>query len=262
MPRKTKENVEENSVKVEKKALSTSKKVTSTPPTPKIANKSEKKASTKKKTTTKKSTAIKKETAKVSQKKALSEPIMEYYDLPYRYNQTIVKILAQTPKCLFIYWDIADEDRQNLETTYGSNFFEITKPVLIVHNETMHYQFEVEINDFANSWYLPIQDASCQYHIELVRKKISSQPSFTEYVPISTSNKIDAPNDHVLFEKFTPTVSYRNLQTNATTQKDFSYMNSKTNLSSIEKLYHLVYQKELLEEFTSDSFNNPSSNFQ
>ena len=30
--------------------------------------------------------------------------IAEYYDLPYRYNQTIVKLLYQTPTTLFIYW--------------------------------------------------------------------------------------------------------------------------------------------------------------
>ena len=28
--------------------------------------------------------------------------ILEYYDLPYRYNQTTVKILAQTPSILFV----------------------------------------------------------------------------------------------------------------------------------------------------------------
>ena len=37
--------------------------------------------------------------------------IVEYYDLPYRYNQTVVKVLAQTPNTLFVYWDISDDDR-------------------------------------------------------------------------------------------------------------------------------------------------------
>ena len=40
------------------------------------------------------------------------EYLLEYYDLPYRYNETIVKILAQTPKKLFVYWDISDKDRR------------------------------------------------------------------------------------------------------------------------------------------------------
>ena len=79
---------------------------------------------------------------------------MEYYDLPYRYNQTVIRVLAQTPSTLFIYWDISDKDRKNFEKQYGENFFQETKPVLIVHNDTLGYSFEVEINDFANSWYL------------------------------------------------------------------------------------------------------------
>ena len=45
-----------------------------------------------------------------------------------------------------------------------------TKPVLIITNKTMNYTFEVEINDFANSWYLPLNDPDCDYSVELGRK--------------------------------------------------------------------------------------------
>ena len=41
--------------------------------------------------------------------------IVEYYDLPYRYNQTVIKILAQTPHSIFIYWDISDADRNAID---------------------------------------------------------------------------------------------------------------------------------------------------
>ena len=53
-----------------------------------------------------------------------------------------------------------------METTSFSK----TKPVLIIHNETMNYSFEIEINDFANSWYLHVNDADCKYVIELGRR--------------------------------------------------------------------------------------------
>ena len=48
--------------------------------------------------------------------------LLEYYDLPYRYNETVVKILAQTPKRLFVYWDIADSDREKYIKTFGEDF--------------------------------------------------------------------------------------------------------------------------------------------
>ena len=85
--------------------------------------------------------------------------VLEYYDLPYRYNETIVKLLYQTPTTLFVYWDISDEDKQKYIKQYGEYFFYNTKPVLIVKNKTLHYQYEVEINDFANSWYLQVNDS-------------------------------------------------------------------------------------------------------
>ena len=44
--------------------------------------------------------------------KKRNEFLSEYYDLPYKYNKTVVKILAQTPKTLFVYWEISDKDRE------------------------------------------------------------------------------------------------------------------------------------------------------
>ena len=96
----------------------------------------------------------------------------EFYDLPFRYNQTIIRILAQTPTTLFVYWEISDEDRTALKKQYGEYFFEITKPVLVVYNETLNYSFEIDIDDFANSWYLTVDDSNSKYKIELGRLKL------------------------------------------------------------------------------------------
>ena len=79
--------------------------------------------------------------------------------MPTRYSQTVVKILAQTPKMLFVYWDISEEDRNNYIAQYGEDFFNNTVPFLRVKNQTENYTFEVDVDDFANSWYLPINDA-------------------------------------------------------------------------------------------------------
>ena len=65
-----------------------------------------KKNSARRSSTTSKTTRKKKDTTKPD--------IIEYYDLPFRYNQTTVKILAQTPTNLFIYWDISDADKTSL----------------------------------------------------------------------------------------------------------------------------------------------------
>ena len=112
---------------------------------------------------TKSSTQEKPKTTRKRTKKAETNYIVEYYDLPYRYNQTVVKVLAQTPNSLFVYWDISDSDRENYIQKYGEDFFYTTRPVLKIYNDTLNYNFEIEVDDFANGWYIKVNDADCLY---------------------------------------------------------------------------------------------------
>lgn len=235
-----------------------------------------KKAETKAKKTTTKSTTKKKNTRKskvIPVKSILSRTrkpkkvnttstSLEYYDLPYRYNQTIVKILAQTPSILFVYWDISDIDRENFIKTYGENFFNTTKPVLLIHNKTKNYTFEVEINDFANSWYLRMQEPDCEYEIELGRR---SYENTSQYVYVTSSNNLISPNDHILFERTDFThIKFKNVKTGHIEQKDFGSLRLLTNIDNIYNKKHKVYRfyEELYKDEILDSrkmFANPSS---
>lgn len=212
---------------------------------------------TSKKKVTKKPSTTKK---KISAKKRKID-IVEYYDLPYRYNQTMVKVLAQTPTNLFIYWDISDKDRKNFETQYGEDFFESTKPVLIVYNDTLGYNFEVEINDFANSWYLHVNDSKCDYRIELGRRPIKKTEKInTDYIYVSMSNEIESPNDHILFDRKQKMVYFRNVKTGIQTEKQItsiSFMRNMGKIYNIYDLYKSIYQDENIEELYNTS--NPSS---
>lgn len=284
MPRKTKE-LQETPVKDTKKIATkkaTTKKVASTSKNSTITKKTETKKDTNKNAITKTSTktsrgtttkkATKKDTISKTTKRKPSGTIskrksttstIEYYDLPVRYNQTIVKILAQTPNMLFVYWDIADIDRKTFEEHYGNNFFKETKPVLIVRNETMNYFFEIEINDFANSWYLHINDPDCKYNIELGRRPLTHISTIKEnYIYVSSSNKIDSPNNHILFERFNPNVTYRNLKNGNTVKRDFSSLSKYKNMQKIYNIYDLyktIYKDELFGEITNENITNPSS---
>ena len=199
-----------------------------------------------KKTTTKNKTATK----KTAPKKTAITPV-EYYDLPYRYNQTIVKILVQTPTKLFIYWDISDEDKENYKKIYGEDFFEKSKPVLVVHNKTMNYTFEVDINDFANSWYLDVNDSKCDYNIELGRRPLENNDITEDYIYISSSNETQAPNDRILYNIDENNVSFKNVKTNLTFSKNIA-LNKK--IYSTNKLYKNAYKKDVLENLSSSTF--------
>lgn len=285
MPRKTKESKEiEKEIKpekaVKKAKTTTTKKVATTSKKATTAKKRTTKttstaknttATTKKKTTTstaKRKTPTKKATKKTTKKTATKKKveIVEYYDLPYRYNQTIVKVLAQTPTNLFIYWDISDKDRKNFEKQYGENFFETTRPILIVHNDTLNYSFEVEINDFANSWYLHVADSKCNYRIELGRRPIAKTEKLnTDYIYVTTSNKIESPNDRILFDNNQKMVYFRNVKTGMQTAKEvtsISFIRNMGKIYNIYDLYKAIYQDEDIEkiyDLSNPSSGNPSS---
>ena len=281
MPRRTKEQIEldnkEKEVKKAKTTKSTTKKTTAKKTTTKKAVATTKKkepvkketakktsSTTKKatKTTAKKTSVAKKTTTrKKSVKKQEKVVPVEYYDLPYRYNQTIVKVLAQTPSTLFTYWDISDEDRKNYEKHYGEDFFNNTKPVLIVYNDTLGYSFEVEINDFANSWYLHVADSKCDYRIELGRRPIvKTEKIQDDYIYVTTSNEMQAPNNKILFNKEQKMVYFKNVKTGNITEKPINTLSFITNMGKIYDIYDLyreIYKDENVEDIYD--LKNPSS---
>lgn len=205
--------------------------------------------STTKKASAKSSTSKRSTTKKASTKKSVAVAIAEYYDLPATYNRTIVKILAQTPSSLFVYWEISEDDKIKLQQQYGEQFFQNTKPYLIIRNETMNYSFEVEINDYANSWYIHIHDSDCKYAVQLIRRSINNQVSIpSSFVDIISSNEMSIPNDHILFDKLGKTVFFKNVQSNYIVEKDISSLSFISNIGRIYNVYDLykeIYKNEL-----------------
>lgn len=251
---------EKNKKEVSKK--NTTKKDTSKSTKSNTSTKKKTASNSAKTTTVRKSSSSRtKKTTTTTKKESF---FAEYYDLPYRYNQTVIKVLAQTPQMLFVYWDISDEDRTQYINKYGNDFFTKTRPVLLVHNETMNYTFEVEINDFANSWYLQVSNPNCKYVIELGRRPNLYQDTIKEdYIYVTSSNHMEAPNDHILFEEFNPNVSYKNVKTGEISTKDFSHLSNFTNIQNIYGIYDLykkIYKNELFDEIVEGNLSNSSSN--
>ena len=191
--------------------------------------------------------------------------IAEYYDLPYKYNKTVVKVLAQNPNTLFVYWEISDDDIEELKKQYGEDIFYKTRPVLIIHNLTDNYSFEVNIDDFANNWYVHVNDPKCNYSAELGRRpnnmyKIHDEKNNkdTDYINVSFSNTIEMPNDHVLFFNNGDKVYFKNVKTNKVRSATINKNNIK-NTKSIYKEYDLQEENNSI-DFTNPSSGNPTSN--
>jgi len=263
MPKKTKEQMEINTDTIKKKTTkSTTKNDSLTTKESKVANTSNKVKTVEKNS---KSITTKKATKAISNKKKTSANtkktkvnMVEYYDLPNQYDKTIIKVLAQTPTNLFVYWEISSKDKENFQKQYGKDFFETTKPILIINNNTLGYSFEVEINDFANSWYLQVSDSRCDYKIELGRRPIIKNKILdTDYIHISSSNEIESPNDHILFDNNQKMVYFKDVQTGVETKKEMTSISLIKNMGKIYNIYDLY--KTIYKEEKIYDLSNPSS---
>lgn len=113
----------------------------------------------------------------------------EYFDVPYRYNETCIKLLFQNPYTLFAFWDVSDEDEKKFIEKYGENSYYNSRIYLEVINQTNGKKFEIDVNPFAKTWYIHIDEPNCRYTVNLCRK-INN-----ETVNISSSNQLQVPTD-------------------------------------------------------------------
>ena len=176
----------------------------------------------------------------------------EFYSLPNSYNQTMVKVLFQTPKKLFVYWEISELDKENLIKENGKDFFENSTPYLVIKNEDKNYSYEIEINDYANSWYFDIPDSNSKYNVSLIRKLKNKTPIY-----IQTSNELEVPNNHILFEQSRKEIFFKNVKTNEVTSKNMANLQfinhvGNTKPVAINDFYNKYYDEK-------DLYNNPIS---
>ena len=247
-----------------KKATATKKSTTAKKTvTKKSAPVKEKEATTRKSTTAKKATTIKKSTTarkttttkKATVKKEVVQNAVEYFDLPSNYNQTVVKVLFQTPKKLFVYWDISEVDRAKLLEEHGKDFFYNSTPFLIVKNETKNYSFEIEINDFANSWYFDVPDSKCDYSVELIRKYNYGNNS----IQIQTSNNVEVPNNHILFEQNRREIFFINVKNNSVSSRNIANLQFIKHLGLARPITINAFYNKFYDEKDIYNINNPSA---
>ena len=230
----------------------TTKKIAATKKTP--AKNSTTTKSTTKKVASKKTTKTTTTTKTASKKKVVPSSI-EYYDLPNNYNQTVVKVLFQTPKKLFVYWEISESDRAKLLEEHGADFFYHSTPYLIVRNDTKNYSFEIEINDFANSWYFDVPDSKCDYSVELIRRHHETN----DVIQIRASNELEVPNNHILFEQNRREIFFINVKNNNVYSKDIANLQFIKHLGIARPITLNAFYNRFYDEKDIYNINNPSS---
>ena len=127
----------------------------------------------------------------------------EYYELPTKYNETVVRLLLQSPKRIFAYWDICDETIQSFSKQHVD--YSSCVPVLRIINLTHKYYYDIKIDPYANNYYIDIEDENCDYKVELARTNNN------KFMSIYKSNSVTVPNsvpngaindDEVMFKNY------------------------------------------------------------
>lgn len=92
--------------------------------------------------------------------------------------------------------------------------------------------------------------------------EVKTTPKITKsYIPITSSNEIESPNDHVLFEKNQEMVYFKNIKDNTITSKNIASLNFISSIGRVYRVndfYKKFYKDENLDYI--DNIKNPSSN--
>jgi len=118
-----------------------------------------------------------------------------------------------------------------------------------------------------------IKDSKSKYTVQLGRK-FKERPHiedeteqiiieenihlYNDYIEIVSSNTLEAPNDHVLFENLTSSIVYRNVKTKEENTKDITtLLNGLAKVYNIHDLYNFIYKDQMNESIFD--LNNPGS---
>lgn len=153
-------------------------------------------------------------------------PKTEYYELPKKYNKTIVRLLVQSPTRMFVYWDVSDETVSNFFKNNNVNYSDAT-PILKITNVTMDYSYDIPIDPFTNNYYIDVKDPNCKYQVELGRKFNN------KFVNIYTSNQVQIPRSMPVATPFQEEIIYRNyIRLDATDKFTIYYKKPEYNVNN------------------------------
>lgn len=160
-------------------------------------------------------------------------PKSEYYELPTKYDETVVRLLVQSPTRMYAYWEVNENQANNFKFNYNE-----CTPVLKITNLTMNYSYELEIDPYATNYYIDVKDVNCNYKAELGRKYNN------EYVKIYESNEVTVPTS-MPSNIETEEITYRNyLRLEETEKFKIHYNKNRFNEKNKQDYYGLTFNPD------------------
>jgi hypothetical protein len=96
-------------------------------------------------------------------------------DIPDSYNETYMRAIPRDPQWLFAYWEISESTRKQVRSKIGEDAASSAKRVLrLIDITDIEYDgsnatcyCDIEINEFANNWYVQVPKSGRNYVLEL-----------------------------------------------------------------------------------------------
>jgi len=118
-------------------------------------------------------------------------------ELPSGYDQDKIILQVRDPRWLHTYWELRGQTIEGLKSKFGAEFYR-AKKVLRVYDVTQiifngfnaHRFFDIQINDFANSWYIDTAGPGRAWCVDLGLMFADGR-----FITILRSNVVQTPLD-------------------------------------------------------------------
>ena len=101
-----------------------------------------------------------------------TEIVPQITDLPTSYGDTKIVLLPRDPWWCFAYWEIGEQTKHEILSLYGENVkyvirvYEVTN-VINFDGKNANKYFDIEINPFANNWYINVGEPNRSWCVDL-----------------------------------------------------------------------------------------------
>jgi hypothetical protein len=112
------------------------------------------------------------------------------FNIPKGYDLDRIVLIARDPHTLYTYWEISQSRINALLLEFGHELFEKSTPAIKVTNISKNSSMFVMINEYANNWYINVEDANCMYIVEIGRRV-----SDMFFIPLASSNYVLTPGN-------------------------------------------------------------------
>lgn len=141
----------------------------------------------------------KSENASIEAHKQQLQTETEYLVLPEGYGDNRIVLLVRDPKCLYAYWEMTQDKREELQQKLGVDTWQQSKFILRVHDVTNVTvdgnnveSFDIQIDAHTMSWYIHVPAANRSYRVDL--GVLTHQNKF---YTLARSNIVTTPRDGI-----------------------------------------------------------------